>query len=484
MPVILDRRRDITLESYETVAWNGAAVRFSPGALERIAESRRAFVDLIDNNPELVIYGVTSGYGQRAYQRFTREERRAHALKPSTAPRTAFGRTLPPRLSRGVAFARLASFVEGHAAVTPALAEGVAAMLDGRPLPNIPAEGNGGAGEILPLSVLFAEIVEDVRLAEKEALALVNGSPASSAMIADAALAARRRHRLAESVFALSIEAILAPMEAYDPALADLWQDPDEAAALQAFNVLLAGAAETRRPYQAPVSWRILPRVLGQARRALRQAEEVAESSLSAVTDNPVFLPPGEAGRKGRILSNGSYHNARAYPALDALTAIYADLALLADRHVSKLLDGKVSLLPDQLLAGEGYLGCLGFTAAGFAEQARRAAGATLLPGSEGGGFAQNDVAVPVFHAWRRHQEAAWCLEASLAVLATVCAQAFRVTARRAPVPLAEILEEVRGFVPPMHEQRALGQEVERLALHWHAGMAPENDGGSSLPGM
>lgn len=473
MTATLHRRSDINLDIFRRVAWEGEDVRIDDQALRTIRRCRESFLALLDNDPEVVIYGVTTGYGQRAGIRLTPEERKIQARAPATAPRVAFGTPLPERTTRGIVLARLSSFLEGHAGVSPELAKSVASMLDGRSLPKIPCEGQGGAGEIVTLSELFSPVAQGTTLGEKEALALINGSPASTAMIADAVLAARRRHALAEELFALSVEALQAPLEAYDAALEDLWGDPDETIVLANLRAWLADASHPRRPYQAPVSWRILPRVLGQARRALRQAEEVADVCLSAVSDNPVYLPPDERHPFGRVLSNGSFHNARVYPALDALTAVYADLALLADRHVSKLLSGQVSLLPDQLKAGDGYLGCLGFSAAGFAEQARRAAMPTLLPGSEGGGFAQNDVSVPIFHAWRRHWEAAACLEAAFAILAVICSQAFHVTERGPGGPLEPLLDEVRAAVPPVTSQRPLGPEVEGLAGALRARVVP-----------
>lgn len=473
MTVALRVRGDIDLDAFRRVAWEREDVRIDDDALKTIRRCRDGFLGLIDNDPDVVIYGVTTGYGQRASQRLSGEVRQRHALTPPRAPRVGFGAPLPERTTRGIVLARLSSFLEGHAAVSPELAKSVASMLDGRSLPRIASVGQGGAGEIVALSELFAPLAERAALGEKEALALINGSPVSAALLADAVLAARRRLELAEQVFALSIEALQAPLEAYDPALDALWDDPDEAVALRNLRALLAEPSQPRRPYQAPVSWRILPRILGQTHRALRHAEEAAVISLRAVGDNPIYVPPDDRHPWGRVLSNGSYHNARAYPALDAMTASYADLALLADRHVTKLLDGRVSLLPDQLLVDDGYMGCLGFTAAGFAEQARRAAGATLLPGSEGGGFGQNDVAVPVFHAWRRHWEAAGCLEAALAVLSAICGQAYYVTERSPGPALEGLLGDIRRHVPPVRGMRALGHEVSSLAGDFAERTAP-----------
>ncbi|SMF51251.1 histidine ammonia-lyase [Tistlia consotensis] len=464
MTLDLVSRSDFTLESYRAVAWDGRPVRFGAAALARMADCRAQFLRLLDSDPDVTIYGVTSGYGSRADRRFGPEERREHARQPPFGVCVAFGPPLPQRVARGIVFARLANYVEGHAAVSPELAAAVAGLLDGTPLPAVSAMGQGGAGEILGLAPLFLELASRFPLAEKEALALINGSPCATALISDAALAAERRLALAEAVFALSAEAIRAPLEAYAPELEELWNDPHEAAALAALRHLLHGGGAERRPYQAPVSYRILPRVLGQSRRALAAAREVAGRALGAVTDNPVFLPADAAHPRGRVYSTGGYHNGAAYPALDNLAAAAADLCLIADRHTSRLLDGRHSLLPDQLQAGEGRLGLLGAVQVGYAEEAKRAAQRSFLPGSDGGGFGQNDVSPPTFLAWRGQETASLCLEAALAGLAAVASQALFVTERPAPPALRELLGEIRATVPPVVSPRALGPEVGRLA--------------------
>jgi histidine ammonia-lyase len=463
MTLLLNSREDFTADNYARAAWQGEAVTFSAAALQRMAECRAAFMHLIDGDPNVTIYGVTTGYGQFARVRLKPEERRDHARKPPVGAYAAFGPPLPERVARGIVFARLANYVEGHAAVTPALAQAVAQLLDGRQLPAVSAMGQGGAGEILGLAPLFSDLAASFDLAEKESLALINGSPCASALVADAVIAMERRLSLVEQVFALSAEAIMAPLTHFAPEFEELWNDPHETAALRSLRDLLAEGNNERRPYQAPVSYRILPRVLGQLRRALAQAREVAERSLSAITDNPVYLPPDGRHPHGRVYSTGGYHNAAAYPALDALAAAAADLCIIADKHTSKLLDGRYSLLPDQLQAGEGYLGCLGMVQVGYAEEAKRAAQRTFLPGSEGGGFGQNDTAPPTFIAWRGQEHAAFCLEAALAALAAVASQALYVTKRKAPAPLRGLLAEIQAHMSPVVEPRPIAPDMEKL---------------------
>jgi histidine ammonia-lyase len=472
MTVELTRRSDIDLEAFRRVAWQGEGVRITEPALARIAQCRESFLQLIDKDPDLVIYGVTTAMGERASSRLSLAERERHArLKPYAAA-TSFGEPLPERIVRGIVLARLANFIEGHAATTPRIALAVAAMLDGGPLPVVPAAGHGGAGEILALYPLFAGLADRFDLEVKERGSLINGSPAAAALIADAALAARRRIDLAQRVFALSIEAFRAPLEHYDAALEALWGDEHEAAALRGLRACLAGAGDGRRNYQAPVSYRILPRVLGHAHRALAGAERAAAISLSAASDNPVYVPPDADHPYGRCLSTGGYHNAMVSPALDELAAIWADLCLLADRHSSKLLIGRVSHLPDLLLVGRepsdadghGNVGYIPMAVTGYLEEAKSAAQRTFIPGSESAGAGQDDVASPVFLAWAKEARAARAFDAALAGLGAIASQALHVTDREAPPPLRPFLAELRGHLPPVGADRLLGPELQRLA--------------------
>ena len=92
-----------------------------------------------------------------------------------------------------------------------------------------------------------------------------------------------------------------------------LWGDEDEAAVLRALRRYL-GDAGGRRNYQAPVSYRIVPRILGHAHRAVSAAERAARISLASISDNPVYLPPDARHPFGRCISTGGYHNAMAAP--------------------------------------------------------------------------------------------------------------------------------------------------------------------------
>src|SRR3984957_509322 len=292
MTVTLRKRADINLESVLRVAWRQESVEIGDDALAEIVRCRAAFLKLIDSDTNVVIYGVTTAMGELASTRLTQEERDRHARIKGFAAATSFGDPFPDRVVRAFVLARLANFVEGNAATTPRITLAVADMLDGRPMPRIASSGQGGAGEILALYPLFADLTAQFDLEVKERGSLINGSPCAAALVADAALAARRRLKRIIEVFALSIEAFRAPIEHYDRALEELWGDEHEAAAPKALRELLDGGADHRRNYQAPVSYRIVPRVVGQAFRSVAAAERAATISLASASDNPVVIPP------------------------------------------------------------------------------------------------------------------------------------------------------------------------------------------------
>ena len=207
------------------------------------------------------------------------------------------------------------------------------------------------------------------------------------------------------------------------------------------------------------MSIRILPRVLGALRRTQAAAELAATVSLSSVTDNPVFLPPGEDRPVGAVYSNGGYHDARATQAIDGLAVAHADLCQLAQRLTDHLFQSPVTA--PLIGYDEWSVKPLHMVANGWAEEARAIAAPTLI---SLGGFGQNDVPVLNFIAWRKASAIGKCLDAALAVLAALASQALHVAGHEPPPNLRPLVEEVRAAFPPVTEPRALGEDGQRLA--------------------
>jgi histidine ammonia-lyase len=449
--VVVNTRADFTLENFRRVAYGGEGVEIGPGAVRAMGDGRAAFMALLESDRTQFIYGTTSRGGPAVRMVIPPDEQRQQARgRGGLGGRGFGGGYLDEAVVRGIVFARLANFVSGHAKVRPVVAERMAAILDG-PIPKVPLDGQVGAGEILPMFHVLAGFPRG-DLEEAEGMALSNGSPCAAALAADTALIAPNRLENAEAVFALSIEAFRAPLSAYDETLDDLWGDEEEATALRTLRKYLEGAeSESRRFHQAPVSYRILPRVLGQTHRAIAAAEKAATVSLRSVTDNPLYVFADESHPFGRAFSTGGYHNAMSYPALNALSVAWAELALLAERQVTALNTTEVSELPRNLaLAGAGGLGtyAYGWAASGYVEEARAAATPALLPAAVND--SQDDVSSPTFSAYARQRRAAECLDGALTILAIVSSQALFVTDRSPAPGIAQLLQFVRSVFPPI----------------------------------
>jgi histidine ammonia-lyase len=470
MTVLLNTRNDFTLGNFRRVSYGDEPVRVG-------AQARRVMTAGAGHGPAVGPPGGESA-----------------GRAPRAAPGAGFGGGfLDPAVVRGILFARLASLVSGHAGVRPSVADRVAALLDG-PVPQVPLDGQAGTGEVLPMACVLAGLRRD-DLDKGEEEALLGGAPCSAALAADAAIRARYRLAHAEGICALSIEAFRAPLGAYDEALDDLWGDPHETAALRGLRRYLHGAGTAeRRSHQAPVSYRIIPRVLGQVHRAVAAIEKAATVSLRSVTSDVVYVADEAGRRAGRAVRSGGYHNGMAYPALNALSAAWADLALVAERQVTALNTAETSGLPVNLVApgapGNGTY-AYGWAANGYVEEARAAATPALLPAVAEDPHA--DVLSPTFSAYRRECRAAECLDGVLAILAVVSSQALFVTGRNPPQPLRPVLFFVRSVFPPIDGtgERDLSADGGRLQQALGAAArsgelaVPDADHGSAavLPG-
>jgi histidine ammonia-lyase len=476
MAVVVNRRGDFSLDHFRRVAFEGEGVEIGPVARAAMAAARAAFVALLDSDRSAFIYGTTTRPGIEVTSAIPAEQQREYARSFGARSSLGFGEAChDEQIVRGMVFAWLADLVEGHAKVRPEVADRVAELL-GAPLPRIPLDSQAGPGEVLPMLYLMSA-VSDLALEEGEGIALVSASPYSTAVLADTALRARHRLAHAELVFALSIDAFRAPLDAYDQALEELWEDQHQAAAVRSLGAHLDGAVTSGRlAHQAPVSFRIVPRLAGEARRAVTQAEQAAAAALRSVSVNPVYFPPDARHPLGRVASNGGFHNATACPVLQGLSSSWAELALAAERQIACFHRGTAYDLPDLLRppgdhgADFGGTNHLGWVVTGFVEAGRAAAAPALMPPVVAD--TQNDLSTATSIAHSRQRQAADGLDSTLAILALVASQALFVTGREPAPRLAQLVAGVRSVFPPLesHRGRDLGTQAGRLAEVIHAG--------------
>ena len=467
MTILLNDIRDLTLSNLERIAHSREKVRFGSTALTNLHTAHTEFKQFVKDHPQQFIYGVTSDYGPNAKRKISAKERKR--LKELGMPfiGLSFGDDyLSETKVRAMVFSILALFLRGGAAVTKSIAQDLAKSLDGD-MPRIPAGGLTSPGEILPLFYLMRLLPDpsDNRLQASAG----NTACCSVGMASVAAIEANRRLIVAQKAFALSYDAMQAPLEHIDPALKPLWGDSFEARAIDNLSTLVKGTQkENRRPFQAPVSYRILPRLLGQALRSSQRLSVAAEESLQSMVSNPIFFPQG-SGSKVEAISTGGYHNSLLPQALDGIAMSWVDLAEIARRHIIKLHKGPISHLPDRLVReGDTFrtgrtTSYIEFVAADFIDEMRRWAEPSLLSAGEPGASEQDDINAMGYIACRNEARVAILFDRVMALLAGVSSHALDVSNRSVPANLQEFTHEIRRDFPPVNRKRELGKSAEYL---------------------
>ena len=454
MTIVLNYRADFTLEHAYRV-WNtGEDVRFSAQAIEHMQAGKQAFEAFVNNDHAQFIYGTTSAPGARAKERLSSDAQtsQVRSLRTFVSVRAAFGgKPLAQSTKRLIVFTRLVNFIEGTGRVRPELAQQIADLIP-HLLPAVPLEGSAGPGEVIPLRSLFDDIA-DAPLELGEPMTLVNGSPCATAFATECAFTAAHQLALALRMFCLSVEAFGTPLEHIDNALTRLWDDPYDQLAITRMRTLLYDSTqEDRRGYQAPVSWRIIPRVFGVAYRTVALLNDVATHALTSISDNPVFVFGDLTDDTNHTFSTGGFYNGQTARAIDMLNAVYADLCTLCAKQTSKLLDGNITGLPPLLVeSGAHVVGTefLAWMQNDFAERARVAATPSLLSlGLDDPQGGQSDVASPVFSAYERHLTATKCLNHALAILGWVCSEALRLADRQPAPALIPLRKKIQSVIP------------------------------------
>jgi histidine ammonia-lyase len=448
--IVLRSLADMTLANAERLAFDRAQLELGDEATSIMAQGRFRFEAYVDQKGGY-IYGSTTAPGSRAKVMLSVEasQRQGEQLRNFVAMQAGLGgEMLAERCVRLGLFARLSNSMTGSGKLRPDTARAIASLLQAPP--SVPLHGVACSGEVMPLTWLMAPLGE-LPLAIGEAMALINGSPFATALACDVALTARRRIKLAERIFALSIEAAECPAGHFDRRLADRWLDPYYKESLNRLQALLGDSERKQLTHQAPTSWRVLPNVLATALQALAEVAKSAEIGLQSLKDNPTFLRGDAESGEDAVVSSGGYHDHRAAKAIDQVNSAVLDLCVLASRQVAHLLDGVGLGLPALLArAGDGV--GAEYLSWGMTEPlaaARRAAEATTLDvGLHDPVGNQSDIASLGFIAYGKHRAITRAFDACFTSLAITATLALEFRDRPLPSalrPLGARLSQIAG---------------------------------------
>lgn len=501
----------VRIDDVVAVARYGARVELDPAALRGVADSRRIIESLAgDTEPH---YGISTGFGALATT-FIPAERRAQLQVSLVRSHAAgSGPEVEREVVRALMLLRLSTLMTGRTGIRPEVVQTYAGMLNASITPVVREYGSlGCSGDLAPLAhcalaatgegqvrvggaypsedpeggirasapdaapgdlqdagaALRAAGITPVRLAEKEGLALINGTDGMLGMLALAIHDLAGLLTTADVSTAMSVESLLGTDAVFADDLQALRPQPGQAASAANLRALLAGSpivASHRGPectrVQDAYSLRCSPQVVGAARDTLAHASSVAERELASAVDNPVLT------LDGRVESNGNFHGAPIAYVLDFLAIVAADVASMSERRTDRFLDPARNAGLSPFLAHEAGvdsgLMIAQYTAAGIVSELKRLAAPASVDSIPSSAMQEDHVSM----GWAAGRKLRRALDGLGRVLAIELYTAARAADLRAPLQPAEATGAVRAAIREVAQgpgpDRFLSPEIEAV---------------------
>ncbi len=362
--------RSLTLEQVGRVA----RMEVDRVELARLArdgvQAGRDFVESLLERGE-VIYGVSTGFGRLAEVVIPEDKRGALQRNLVRSHASGMGTPLPPPVVRAIVLLRANALARGNSGCRPKVVEALLDLLNAGIHPRVPAMGSVGAsGDLAPLAHVALALIGEgevemggtvmeagralkaaglapVELAEKEGLALINGTQATTGMGILTLLRAEQALETAEVAGACSLEGLRGTPEAFRPEVQEARPHPGQRISAERLREHMADS-EIRESHrdddprvQDAYCLRCMPQVHGAARETLTHVRRILEVEANATTDNPLIFPEA-----GAVVSAGNFHAQVVAQALDFLCIALADVAAISERRLERLLNPDLSGLP------------------------------------------------------------------------------------------------------------------------------------------
>ena len=485
---------DLSLDDVWEVAVGGAGAELAESARARMGAAR----ELVEAIHGEHTYGVNTGFGRFVSAHIPEEQAEELQLRLLRSHACGVGDPYPDDVVRAAMLLRANALAKGFSGARIETLELLLACLNRGLLPVVPSRGTVGAsGDLAPLAHLALPLVgeglavvdgrpldgaaalravglQQIRLASKEGLSLVNGTQFMAAMAALGVVRARRLAATADLACALSLEALQGSRTSFLPAVHRA--RPLKGQLESAANVwrLLEGSAiiESHRwcdKVQDAYSLRCAPQVHGACRDLVGYVEATVGVELNAATDNPLVLVD-----EGEIVSAGNFHGQPLAFALDVLAMAVAELASISERRIERLVNPNLSEGLPPFLVEEGGLNS-GFmipqyVAAALVSENKvlaHPASVDSIPTSAG----QEDHVSMGNAAGLKALQVLANAERTIAIELLAGAQAIEFLAPLQPGEgVRAVHDAVRGLSGRLTEDRSLSEDVERVAAAIRAG--------------
>lgn len=480
----------ITRDELVAVARRNEVVEISEDVLQLLTQQRVAIDALVASGTP--VYGLSTGFGALATTFISPEQRRDLQRSLIRSHAAGVGPEVETEVVRAMMASRLTNLCSGVSGVRPSTAMAYADLLNAGITPIVHEYGSlGCSGDLAPLAhvalalmgegevrdvagvrhsasaALAAAGLSPVVLAEKEGLALINGTDGMLGQLILALDDVAQLLTLVDVAAAISIQALRGTDRVFAAEIHRLRPhagqrvSAENLVALLSDSPIVSSHLDDVSQVQDAYSLRCAPQVHGAARDTWHYAAGVADVELAASIDNPSVLGDGS------LASNGNFHGAPIAYALDFVAIVLADVASMSERRTDRLLDvdrnyGLAAFLAHDPGVDSGLM-IAQYAQAGLVSELKRLASPASVDSIPSSGMQEDHVSMG-WHAARKLRRAveAFADVVAIELLAGSRAMALRSPWRASPATQV-VIERVNALSGGPGPDRWLSPEIRAV---------------------
>lgn len=379
--IILDGR----LLTFEKVI---AAAKGKPGeprvvlsekAKQKINTAAEA-VQILLNRGEIA-YGITTGFGAFKDKIISSEQVEQLQRNIVLSHAVGVGNPFDTPTTRAIMLIRANTLASGYSGIRLETIKLLLECLNRGVHPVIPEKGSlGASGDLAPLAHMACVLIGEgkaefegeilsgkdaleranlkpVTLAAKEGLALTNGTTIMTAVGLLETAKAKKLAEIADIAGCLSLEALNGTTLAFDKRIHALRPHAGQLKCAEILNEILENSEFVRefdsKNVQDSYTLRCIPQVHGACRDSINYAEQILNTELNSVTDNPLIFvssnsenepaaddeQPATGEMQIEVISGGNFHGETLAFAADFLAIALTELGNISERRIMKLTD-------------------------------------------------------------------------------------------------------------------------------------------------
>ncbi|ALM53470.1 HAL/PAL/TAL family ammonia-lyase [Halomonas huangheensis] len=356
------------------VARDRRPLELSGDVRERIAAARQVVEKIARSDKPH--YGINTGLGALCHVVLKNDELARLSRHTLMSHACGVGEALRGEQVRAIMCCAVANYSQGHSGISPHIVDALVECLNHDIIPVVPAQGSVGylshmahiglaligEGEVLHRGqrrsaeqALAEENIAPAALGPKDGLSLVNGTPAMTGLACLALADTEQLANWADTISAMSFEALRGQRDAFDDAVIRLKAQPGIQTSARHLRHMIEGSEWLEQCHadhlQDALSLRAIPQVHGACRDQFNHAARQIDGELNSATDNPLVIATQDGHR---IVSQANPHGASVAMACDLLAIAVCEWSSISERRSYRLVTPQANQLPPFLSEASG----------------------------------------------------------------------------------------------------------------------------------